>query len=285
MWKKRILCVMLTLCAIMLCACQEKEVFSTTLPFEQRQQDMAQQTAQNSEVPVTENQNLFGGNDEIDYDDGSYDPASEEYAEDWTDTGVENEEDWYAPTAAPTMNSDYAGATPVIIDPIDKPTPTPLPPLTFTYTAYEAAKLHLTFEAPSGWLVDESQSNTYVLTNPDTSVDYAASMIITADQVSGSYNTKALTAEVKNMLNIVRDSGVKNFQPSNTAERTLLGANAVYANYTASLSDGTAIAGRIIIGYVDKTLYTLHISYPRGYRDTYVSGPYDQFRHTVKITQ
>ena len=44
-------------------------------------------------------------------------------------------------------------------------------------------------------------------------------------------------------------------------------------------------AGRVHATCIDKTLYTVHITYPRGYRDTYVDQVYDKFRSTVQITQ
>ena len=45
---------------------------------------------------------------------------------------------------------------------------------------------------------------------------------------------------------------------------------------------GAEIAGRLIVVCVDKTLYTLHVSYPRGYTEFYVTNVYDKFRHSVK---
>ncbi|MBQ9210569.1 MAG: hypothetical protein IJ153_02620 [Clostridia bacterium] len=273
MTKKRLLCLVLALCALMLTACQEKEVFDT-LPPEGRA----------TEAPTAEPvQDLFGSTvvGPTDYDDGSYDPASEEGGE-WEDI-VETVGE--VATAAPIIQSEYAGATPVIIDPIDKPTPTPLPTLSFSYVTYEASSLHLTFEGPSGWLVDDTIADTYTLTNPDPSMDYAAYLTVRAVPVNKDYSKSELTREVKGMLDTLSGSGVfTNFSPSNTAERSFLGTTGVYANYTAvEKATGAEVAGRLIVVCVDKTLYTLHVSYPRGYRDFYVSNVYDKFRHSVQL--
>ena len=273
MTKKRLLCLVLALCALMLTACQEKEVFDT-LPPEGRA----------TEAPTAEPvQDLFGSIvvGPTDYDDGSYDPASEEGGE-WEDI-VETVGE--VATAAPIIQSEYAGATPVIIDPIDKPTPTPLPTLSFSYVTYEASSLHLTFEGPSGWLVDDTIADTYTLTNPDPSMDYAAYLTVRAVPVNKDYSKSELTREVKGMLDTLSGSGVfTNFSPSNTAERSFLGTTGVYANYTAvEKATGEEVAGRLIVVCVDKTLYTLHVSYPRGYRDFYVSNVYDKFRHSVQL--
>ena len=272
MWKKRLLCLTLALCALALTACQQREVFDTLTPDQRAAQEPTAAPAQD----------LFGSAvvGPQDYDDGSYDPSSEEGGE-WEDVSEPVDD---AATAAPVIQSEYAGATPVIIDPIDKPTPTPLPTLSFSFVPYEAASLHLTFEGPSGWMVDDTIADTYTLTNPDPSMDYAAFLTVRAVPVNKQYTKTELTKEVKGMLDTLSGGGeLTGFSPSNTAERTFRGTTGVYANYKAVVKEtGAEIAGRLIVACVDKTLYTLHVSYPRGYTEFYVSNVYDKFRHSVK---
>ena len=272
MWKKRILCLVLVVCAAMaLTACKQKETFPTT----------AQPTNAPTAEPQAE-QSIFAEPAEpqsINFDDGSYDPTQEEGGDQELISVAEN-----PVTAAPTMKSDYAGATPVLIDPVDKPTPTPLPTLTFSYSKYEASALHLTFEAPSGWVPDDSQPDTYKLTNPDPSMDYAAFLSIRTVPVNKNYTKNELIKEVKNTLDTLGGDGFKKFERSNTAGRVFMNSDAIYANYTGTLTDGTKVAGRVIIACTNKTLYILHVSYPQGYTKTYVDNVYDKFRHTVKLT-
>lgn len=274
--KKKMLCLLLVLCAVLLTACQEKEVFDTTLPADRG--TATQETATQNE-PVT--QDLFGSavvGPTTDFDDGSYDPASEEGGD--LEPVITLEED----TPAPTIQSDNAGATPALIDPVDKPTPTPLPTLAFSYTTYEASSLHMTFDAPSGWIVDETQSDTYTLTNPDPSMDYAAYLTVRVIPVNKNYSKSELAKEVKGTLDTLNATmEYTKFEPSNTAERTFLSTTGVYANYKGTLKDGTETAGRLIVACVDKSLYTLHVSYPRGYTEFYVENVYNKFRHTVKL--
>ena len=269
MWKKRILCLVLVVCAALaMTACKQKETFPTT---PQQEQPTAEQ--QNG-------QNIFGDTPvptEINWDDGSYNPALEEGGD------QEEVDDVSEVTAAPIMKSEYAGATPVLIDPIDKPTPTPLPPLTFTYEKYEAKALGLTFEAPSGWLADDSQPDTFTLTNPNPAMDYAAQLSIRVVPVNKNYNKNELIKEVKGTLDTLASDGFKKFERSNTAGRKFMNSDAIYANYTGTMTDNIKVAGRIIIACSNKTLYILHVSYPQGYTKTYVENVYDKFRHTVKL--
>ncbi len=275
--KLRLLAVLLTLCLALLAGCQEKETFPTSGEVLQNQSAPAVQA---TDAAQDGQDVLFTGAvvNAVDYDDGSYDPTSEE--------GGEGEDVDYmlAPvTAAPTMQSEYAGATPVVIDPIDKPTPTPLPKLTFAYATYEAAALHMTFEAPAGWTVDDSQPDAYTLTNPDPSMDYPAQLTIRVVPVNRVYSESDLTREIKGMLDTVHSESFKSFSPSNTANRTFLGSKGVYANYSGTNLSGVKVAGRMIAACVDKTLYILHTSYPQGYTETYVDSLFHKFVKTVKM--
>ena len=276
MWKKRLICLVLLLCAaLVMTACAKKETFPTTaIPT-------AAPTAE-----AQDPQNIFGDTpvpQDIDFDDGSYDPTQEEGGgeELLTNIGQNNP---IGPSPAPTMQSEYAGATPVLIDPIDKPTATPLPPLSFTFATYEAPALHLSFEAPAGWIVDDSQPDTYTLTNPDTSMDYAAFVSIRTVPVSKNYNKNELIKEVKGTLETLGGDGFKKFERSNTAGRKFMNVDGVYANYTGTTLDDVKVGGRIIISCVDKTLYILYVACPQGYTKTYVDNVYDRFRHSVKTT-
>lgn len=282
MWKKRILCLVLVLCSILvLSSCQKKETFMTLDQQQQQQQTVSQ---------PADAQNLFGEtampqqNAEDDWDNSDYDPASEEGGDEEFLENLSNIVDVQTP--APTMKSEYAGATPVLIDSIDMPTPTPLPPLTFSYQKYEAQALHLTFEAPVGWLEDASQPDTYILTNPTPGVDYAAQLSIQLVPVDKNKNKNELTKEVKNRLDELGGT-FKKYERSQTAGRKFMNSDAVYANYKGTIRDeetqkDVKIAGRMIIACVNKTLYILHVSYPQGYTETYVDNVYDKFRHTVK---
>ena len=282
MWKKRVLCLVLILCAVLLSACQEQKTYPTSRDQAQSQGTASQQVASagTTLADAAGQQDVFNPpaqNEPVNYDDGSYDPTSEEGGQEEI---LIDSQTQVLPTIF--MVSEYAGATPVAIDPIDKPTPTPLPKITFTYSAYTASALHLTFEGPAGWTVDDSAADTYILTNPDPSMDYAAQVVIRAVPVNKQYSQNELIKEVRGSLETLR-SDFKSFDPSNTATRSFIDGNGVYAAYKGTLKNDVQVAGRIMINCVNKTLYILHCSYPRGLADTFADGVYNKVRNTMKL--
>lgn len=282
--KKIVLCALLLVCTLLFSACQSNK---------------------NPYTPMTEGQNVFGdvtGNnnvqqtqqsqqsqqtqqndDMLDFDGGEYDPTLEEDSqEDQISTLPQNPP---APVSEPAEISEYAGATPVVIDPIDKPTATPMPPLSFTYQVYDAPNVHLVFEGPVGWTVDASQPDTYIITNPASGMDYQAQVVLKAVSVDSAYDKRALEQVIENMLDEIGDGSVTKFSPSRTAERDLMDADGIYANYTATTKSGAKIAGRVHATCINKVLYTIHISYPQGYTETYKDTVYAQLRKTLSITR
>ena len=277
MLKKKIVCLILVLCAaLVLTACGQQQA---AYPNQPRQDTGA---AVQQQAPVQEQVVAEAPAQQINFNDGSYDPASEE--------GGQSEQvvaQSSAPTAAPVMQSEYAGATPVKIDPVDKPTPTPLPKLTFSYTTYNAANLHLTFEGPAGWMANDLAVDSYMLTNPDPSMDYEAKIEIRTIAAGKDYTQKELIKEVKAQADTLRSTGnFQSFDASDTAARFFIDGNGVYLAYKGVLNDGqeTGVAGRIIVNTVNKTLYVLHVSYPRGLADTFADGVYNKVRHSMKLT-
>lgn len=282
MKKTIMLFAMLLACTMLFSACQAPS--NPYTPITQGQNVFGDK--QDTSAPVQQNQTAGSQNtqaEEPNYDNGSYDPTSEEEPDEEKISTMDSQ--LPVTTDAPQQNSAYAGATPVVIDPIDKPTPTPLPPLTFTYQVYDATNLHLSFEAPVGWTIDNTAGDTFVLTNPARGVDYQAQIVVRAISVDSQYDKAALKQVIGTMLDTVGENGLSKFSPSNTAERTLMDSAGIYANYTGTLRNGAKVAGRVHATCINKVLYTIHISYPQGYAETYKDNVYAQLRKTLKITQ
>lgn len=271
MLKKRIVCLALILCAaLLLTACGQQQ---ETFPNQPRQNGGAsQEQTQPTAVPPT------SVPQQIDYDNGSYDPTREEggNSEQVVDNGI---------TPAPIMQSQYAGATPVKIDPVDKPTPTVVPAITFSYATYTAANLRMAFDGPAGWIPQETGTDTFVLTNPNPAMDYEAKVVLRSVAVGKDYSQKELIKEVQNQADAIRAAGnFKSFEVSSTAARFFISGNGVYLAYKGTLNDSaeTGVAGRVIVNTYNKVLYVLDVSYPRAVADTFADGVYNKVRHSMK---
>lgn len=278
MKKRLMLALMMLLCVLLLCSCGEQKKYDIKMSDDQGTTQQNPGAVQNGNANNTSD------------DEEDYDPLAEE--DDYT-----GEEDYWGEieipvpeaataTPAPTMRSQYAGATPVVIDPIDKPTPEPAPKVQLSHIAYDATKLGLSFEGPAGWNVNDEDSNTFIIQNPQNYMGYHATLTLRAEKVSGDYTTTELKAVVNSMLDAIESFGFEDYNPSNTDTRELLGKTGVYANYNGTLSNGeTSIAGRVHAVCVDGVLYTLHLTTPKAQWEDYKEQVYDKLRDTITITK
>ena len=188
-----------------------------------------------------------------------------------------------APTPVGTVYP-YAGSTPIPLNPVDMPTPTPKPDLSFTYAEYIASTVGVTFEGPSGWQVNESQSSIFVLSEPTTQIKDGQQCIITisAEPVGSTYNQRELETHVQYRLDTIGGSQFTDFKPSYTATRHMLGSNGVYANYSGRLVDGTEVGGRIQYVSINGTLYGLEIMFPEGFRGDFIDV-FGEIRGSMKF--
>ena len=184
------------------------------------------------------------------------------------------------PNATPYI---YAGSTPIPLDPLDMPTPTPRPEIVFTYGPYSAATLGLFFEGPVGWLPNESNTEEFQLIEPDVQVKDGQPGIIRlrAVPVANDYTENDLKAYIIQQLKDIGAVGYEVWEPSLTASRYLMGARGVYANYTGTLVSGVRVGGRIHAATIDSVLYTAEITYPLGFRTAYVDA-FTKLRDTIK---
>lgn len=181
-------------------------------------------------------------------------------------------------------DNQFAGATPVLLHPIDLPTPTNHPPLTFTYASYTANKLSLTFEAVAGYTVDDSDNSSYKLTEPAGMVKGNVPVVIQLSirPVQNSYKAADIPADLRASLKEMGQVNMQRWEPSNTAARTLMNAPGHYANYRGVLMDGSVLRGRIHMALLpNNRLLTLQITNPADYNKDY-ENVYAQIRKTLK---
>jgi len=177
----------------------------------------------------------------------------------------------------------YTGSTPIPLDPIDAPTPTPQAALNFTYITYSPSTVAVTFEAPAGWIADETYNEVFTLSEPESQIKNGQLGIINvyAVPVVSDYSESQLVAEIKQRLNTIGSLNFTEWNPSYTATRYLMGSMGVYANYTGTLVTGIEVGGRIHATTIDSVLYCIQITYPLDFRTDFMDV-FAQLRETIK---
>ncbi|NLC32395.1 MAG: hypothetical protein GX781_03765, partial [Clostridiales bacterium] len=209
--------------------------------------------------------------------------AEEEYGDDVEYIGEPSQNEQQA-DAGEMSSSGYAGSTPIPLNPIDMPTPTPRAPLSFTYAPYTATRLGLTFESVAGYDVDESSGDSFILRQPENQWldDKGVVIMLSLTSVNSSYNKNDIRKDIVTRLQDMGSVNYQSWRPTNPAERNLLKAPGYYADYRGVLMDGTIIRGRVHMAVLPgNKLLTLHIEHPAEYNTDYI-GVYSHIRNTIK---
>lgn len=164
------------------------------------------------------------------------------------------------------------GATPIPIYPMDMPTPTPIPELTFEYQAFMTTYMGLQFEGPIGWDVTADSGEMYILTESDAEAKegYNATAQIIITPVNSTLKGSALRTELRDTITTLKASVFKenNFNYA-IAERTLLDTAGYYANITGELNDGTYVYSYILMTCIDNKVIRIQLMARTEYRDSY----------------
>ncbi len=189
-------------------------------------------------------------------------------------------------TDADATTYPYTGSAPIPLDPIDAPTPTPKAPLNFTYITYSPTTVGVTFEAPAGWIPDETYNEVFTLSEPESQMKDGQLGIINvyAVPVVSDYSIAELEQEIKQRLNTIGSLNFVEWKPSYTATRYLMGSKGVYAQYTGKLVTGVEVGGRVHAVTLDNVLYCIQITYPLGFRSDFLDV-FAQVRETIKRVQ
>lgn len=263
--KKLILIAALALTVLFLTGCQQKDV------VQQPVNEPAETGTQTQQSPL----DLPSTTISIEGLPEGYDPASEEG------------------NSVPIKDADFsssgiaihAGATPIPLDPVDLPSPTKRPDLTFTFSTYTAANLGITFESVAGYLVDDSQPDVYILTEPmeQQKDNYSVVFTFSRTSVTNTYNLNNLRTDLRAFA---ADLGKVNYQEwrvSDTAERSLLGKSGYYITYRGVLPDGTIVRGRVHMALLDNNrVLSIHYTGPGEYNTDYSNNVFTRIRSTLK---
>ena len=259
--KKAMLLLSLLLAAMLLAGCAAQEA---NFPNASANMQKDPLTVVSTDVPAT------AKTEEMDYD-----PMAEEDVNTYVAGALYDE---YG-------NTLYAGATPIPLDPIDMPTATPRPSLTFSYGLATVDNLKISFEAPVGWVVDTSAADTVVLTDPQTYDNFNATMTVKISPVASGFKLSDVKAEVKAVLAEIGQYNYTEWTTTDLAERTLLKKDGYYANYRGQYYDGTIVRGRVMVALLDNNqIITVHMAAPGWFNESYMNVV-SHFRDTLQQIQ
>ncbi len=261
--KKLILALCLLASALMLCACSGGGNGADSVTAA---------PTQNSALVVT-----AAPAESKDYMSGlpaGYDPASEENGTEY-DGGDYDE----------MGRSVYAGATPIPLDPVDKPTATPRPELTFNYKEYTASAFGLKFEIPYDWNADDSVSGTLVFTDPNTLDNVNATLTITVTTVASTYNADDIKSDLTAELAALGQYNYTEWKTTTAEKRTLVGGDGYYANYRGVLYDGTIVRGRVHMAIINGNRRIEVVMNCPGWFNSSYTNVFTHFRNTIAYVE
>ena len=184
---------------------------------------------------------------------------------------------------------DSPAATPVAVDPIDKPTPTPTPAPSFVYEKYENDLLGISFSVPYTWLLNPN-------TNQETTVQFVepkSEMMepdgyqtrITVEKYNMGLTQTA--AEARDRLESVieeLEATFTTFSAGSIDSGDFGDARGYYCYYKAEYNDGTKnyeMNGRVIVVAHDRALYQIRLTTPRDWY-SYYNHLWRKVRSTIK---
>ena len=189
-----------------------------------------------------------------------------------------------------TLQLDNPLATPVAVDPIDKPTPTPAPTPDYMYDTYTSSSMGISFSIPYSWLLNPS-------TNQETTLQFVepkSEMMepdgyqtrLTIERFSAGLNQTAADARTRLESVLTELEGMfTTFKANDIATASIGGANGSYCYYRATYNDGTKeynMRGRIIIVAHEKDLFQIRLTAPSNWY-SYYNFVYRQIRQTFKF--
>ena len=175
------------------------------------------------------------------------------------------------------LTPDNPAATPIPVDPIDKPTPTPMPKPNFHYDTYSNNSMGVSFSIPYTWLLNPN-------TNHDTTVQFVEPKSEMMDP--DGYQTR-ITIEKYNMgLNQTADdaratldsvleelaASFTSFTPNAIDSASFGEGKGHYCYYRAEYNDGSKLYemnGRVIVIAYGKALYQIRLTTPRDWYSYY----------------
>ena len=172
---------------------------------------------------------------------------------------------------------DNPAASPIPVDPIDKPTPTPMPKPNFHYDTYVSNNMGVSFSIPYTWLLNPN-------TNHDTTVQFVepkSEMMepngyqtrVTIEKYNMGLNQTAEDARAR-LETVLEELGASftTFTPNAIDSASFGEGKGYYCYYRADYNDGSKLYemnGRVIVIAHEKALYQIRLTTPRDWYSYY----------------
>lgn len=196
-----------------------------------------------------------------------------------------------------TLQFDFSAvdnplATPVAVDPIDKPTPTPAPTPSFWYETYVNEAMGISFDVPGTWLLNPStnQDTTVQFVEPKSEMmepnGYQSRLTIERVNTGLAQNADDARTRLESTLTEMATS-FTTFVPGDITSAALGKANGAYCYYKAEYNDGTktySMRGRIIIVAQGNALYQVRITAPSNWY-SYYEYVFRKVRSTIQFLE
>ena len=175
------------------------------------------------------------------------------------------------------LTPDNPAASPIPVDPIDKPTPTPMPKPNFHYDTYTNNAMGVSFSIPYTWLLNPN-------TNHDTTVQFVepkSEMMepdgyqtrVTIEKYNMGLNQTAEDARAR-LETVLEELGASftTFTPNAVDSASFGEGKGYYCYYRADYNDGSKLYemnGRVIVIAHEKALYQIRLTTPRNWYSYY----------------
>ena len=175
------------------------------------------------------------------------------------------------------MTLDDPSATPIPVDPIDKPTDTPMPTPNYAYKTYTSDSLNIAFSIPYTWLLNPNtnQSTTLQFVEPKSEMmepdGYQTRLTIEKVNTGLTQTVDDARERLESTLSQMEGT-FTSFTSYPIASRSIGDAKGSYCYYKAEYNGGTKtylMRGRIIVVAYEKALYQVRITAPQNWYSYY----------------
>jgi hypothetical protein len=182
---------------------------------------------------------------------------------------------------AMTVVTPLPETTPLLIDPINKPTRVPI---LFEFTEYTSQTMGLSFNVPAGWLESKPNDNTVQFVEPmDHAMDgFQTSLVIQVTHNSSTQTLDNARSELDNALESLK-AQYPNIEVGPVGDNNkMMSETGVYVNIRITLDDDTVVRGRVYVVPKNRMLIQVRSICPGNYNTEY-SEIFREIRNTAQI--